>query len=143
MFVSTPILLLLAAAAAASMEVSSVRAEPNLEKRSVLAMTEAEEQLSTARKFQEAGKIEEFRTALKLSGDMLELCYKSLEDTGKRARRDPRWFKRAEQKLMVLLRRIDGLVRDVQSEDRPAAESLQKRAREIHDQLIHDIMSRK
>jgi hypothetical protein len=128
---------------AASPDQDSVLAETNLERRSALALEKSDEQIGEARKAWEAGKVEEFKSHLDQAGDLADLCYKSLQDSGKRARRSPKWFKRAEQKLLVMLRRVDSLVKDVGVEDRPAVESLQKRLRDVHDQLLQDIMSRK
>ncbi len=136
-------LLLLSSGAFLNADVEKVKAEPKLERRSALALDEAESVLVSAQKDYEAGNIDEFRKGLQEASELTDLSYQSLQDTGKRARRDPKWFKRAEQRLVVILRRVDALAKDVASDDRAAVESVQKKMREVHDQLVQDIMTRK
>lgn len=124
-------------------DIERVKAEPNLERRSALALDEADSALTASRKAYDSGQLDEFRKQLNEAGDLVQLSYQSLQETGKRARRSPKWFKRAEQRLLLILRRVDALAKDVSTDDKPPVESLQKRAREIHDQLLQDIMSRK
>jgi len=124
-------------------DLAAVKAEPNLEKRSQLALQHAEEEISAAKKAYDAGDLNQFKQRVEEIGELAELSYDSLEDTGKRARRAPKWFKRAEQKLLGLLRRIDSLGKDVSLEDRELVTSLGKRVTEVHDRLLHDIMTKK
>lgn len=134
---------LLCAALFAVADEATVRAEDNLEKRSQLALEEADAQIDAARKAYNDGDIAKFREHTGAAANMAELCYESLQETGKRARRSPKWFKRAEQKLVFLLRRISSLSNDVEAEDRPTVESLRTRVRDVHDEILQDIMSQK
>jgi len=120
-----------------------LKLQPNLEKRSGLALDKAEAHIGAARAAYEGNKMEEFKSHLNDAGELTELCYQSLQDSGKRARRSPKWFKYAEQKLLVMLRRLDSLVKDTSMEDRGPAEALQKRMRDVHEQVLQDIMSKK
>jgi len=124
-------------------DVEKVKAEPNLTRRSTLALDEAESALTAARKSYDGGQMPEFQKDLKEAGDLVELSYEALQDTGKRARHDPKWFKKAEQRLLVMLRRVDALAKDVSTDDRAVVEAVQKRFRDVHDQLVQDIMSKK
>jgi hypothetical protein len=128
---------------AAFADIAAVRAEPNLERRSQLALEEAESRVGTAKQTYDEGKLQEFRQAVSEIGDLAELSYTSLEETGKRARRSPKWFKRAEQKLLVLIRKVDGLEKDVSIQDRQFVSSVKKRVSEVHDNVLHDIMTKK
>lgn len=124
-------------------DTDAVKAEPNLERRSALALVKAEEHIGAARAAYQESKFEDFKSHLEHAGQLTDLCYQSLQDSGKRARRSPKWFKSAEQKLLVMLRRLDSLVKDTAVDDRPPAEALQKRLRDVHDQLLQDIMTKK
>lgn len=124
-------------------DVARIKAEPNLEKRSALALDEAESMLTAARKSYDGGQVEQFKSELKQTAELIDLSYESLQETGKNARKSPKWFKRAEQRLLYMLRRVDTLQRDVAVEDRPLVEPVLKKARDVHDQLVQDIMSKK
>lgn len=124
-------------------DVVSVRSEPNLERRSSLALDQVEAELTAARKAYDDGQQEDFQLHVRTAGEMTDLSYDSLKQTGKRARKSPKWFKRAEQKLLGILRRIESLSKDVSVDDRPAVEALQKRVTGAHDQILQDIMSKK
>ena len=129
--------------AALHADIAAVKAEPNLERRSQMALDEAENGVADAKKNYDAGKLPEFRQAVGLVAELAELSYTSLEQTGKRARRSPKWFKRAEQRLLVLLRKLDSLEKDVSIEDRSLVTDVRKRVSEVHDRILHDIMTRK
>src|SRR3954451_577906 len=113
------IILVLCTAATLFADVAKVKAEPNLERRSALALDEAESMLTAARKSYDGGQIEQFKSELKQTAELIDLSYDSLQETGKNARRSPKWFKRAEQRLLYMLRRVDALQRDVAIEDKP------------------------
>lgn len=136
-------LLLALAVCAMAAGVDAVKAEPDPEKRSALALTEADAAIGAARKAYTDGQLEQFQHQVDVAGDMTELSYKSLQASGKQARKSPKWFKRAEQKMLQLVRRIDSFAKDVALEDRPAVESLRKRVQDTHDQVLQDIMSKK
>jgi len=137
------IILVLCTAATLFADVARVKAEPNLERRSALALDEADASLTAARKSYEAGQVEEFKSELKQTSELIELSYESLQETGKNARRSPKWFKRAEQRLLYILRRVDALQRDVSVDDKPLVDPVQKKIRDVHDQILQDIMSKK
>lgn len=124
-------------------DLASVRSEPDAEKRSELALKYAESQIDAARKAYEENNLDAFRTALTNVADAAELSYDSLDSTGKRARRSPKYFKRAEQKLRLLLRRIDSLEKFVGLEERQPVGVVAKRLHEVQDRVLNDIMTQK
>jgi hypothetical protein len=75
--------------------------------------------------------------------DSVDLAYQSLVDSGKSARRNPKFFKRAELKTRELMRRLEGLLQAVDSDDRPFVESVRDQVSKVHDNLIQDIMQKK
>lgn len=135
--------IVLVAAAALQADLAAVKAEANLERRSQLALQHAEEEIAAAKKAYDSGSIDDFKRLVGEIGELAELSYDSLEDTGKRARRDPKWFKRAEQKLLGVLRKIDSLEKDVSIDDRDLVKDLRKRVSDVHDRLLNDIMTKK
>jgi hypothetical protein len=137
------VLVLIAAAVSLRPDVATVNAEPNLEKRSQLALDHAEQELVAAKKAYDSGEIDDFKRLLTEVGDLADVCYGALEDTGKRARRAPKWFKKAEQRMLTLIRRIGSLEKDVALEDRDRVKDLGKRVSDVHDRLLHDIMTKK
>jgi hypothetical protein len=137
------LILILACFGAAPADIASVRAEPNLERRSQLAIDGAESSLAAAKQSYDEGRMDSFRQKVQEVGELAELSYTSLEKTGKRARRSPKWFKRAEQRLLVLIRKVDSLEKDVSIEDRDLVSAVKKRVSEVHDSLLHDIMTKK
>jgi hypothetical protein len=135
--------LILALCAAGQADIDAVRAEPNPERRSQKALEVAEARVAAANESYDAGNLAEFRETITEIGDLAELSYKSLGETGKRARRSPKWFKRAEQRLLVLIRKIDSLEKDVSIQDRDLVAALKKRVSDVHDTVLHDIMTKK
>ena len=124
-------------------ELDAVKAEPNLEKRSALALLNADSQIDAAKKAYEAADRESFTRAIDEVIASVDLSYDSLEDTGKRARRSPKHFKRAELKVRGLIRRLDGIEREVALDDRAPISNALKRLHEVHDKLVVDIMTKK
>ena len=124
-------------------DLASIRQEPNLERRSQLAMDYANSALDAAHSQYRAGDTAKTETTLGDVGTSVDLAYQSLLDTGKEARRDPKFFKRTELATRQLLRRIEGMAESMSFQDRPVAEKLRDRVAAIHDDLIKAIMSKK
>src|SRR5437016_2908397 len=124
-------------------DLASIRQEPNLERRSQLAMDYANTALDAAHSQYQAGETAKTEATLGDVGASVDLAYQSLLDTGKEARRDPKVFKRTELGTRQLLRRIEGMAESMNFQDRPVAEKLRDRVAAIHDDLIKAIMSKK
>jgi hypothetical protein len=125
-----------------ALDLTTIRNEPNLEKRSDLALEHANAAIDTARDSLNAGDAAKAKTALDEVRESVELSWHSLTDTGKYARNNA-YFKRAEVRTSAFLRRLDGL-RDIAGpEDQPAIAQVRVRVAEIHDELIQGIMSKK
>ncbi len=124
-------------------DLASIRQEPNLERRSQLAMDYANAALDTAHNQYQAGDTAKTEATLGDVGASVDLAYQALLDTGKEARRDPKFFKRTELATRQLLRRIEGMAESMSYQDRPVAEKLRDRVAAIHDDLLKAIMSKK
>jgi hypothetical protein len=124
-------------------DLAAIKLEPNLERRSERALDNASAAMDTARDASSAGESEKVKAAVEELRDSVDLAYQSLVDSGKSARRSPKFFKRAELKTRELMRRLEGLAQAVDAEDRIFVESVRDRVSKVHDDLIHDIMQKK
>lgn len=124
------------------LDLASIRTEPNLEKRSDLALDYANSALDSAREALNAGAEDKMRSALAEVIDSVELSWNSLADTGKYARNN-NGFKRAEVRTRALLRRIEGINDLAGLDEKPDVEKVRARVAEIHDDLIQKIMGKK
>jgi hypothetical protein len=124
-------------------DLAGVKTEPNLEKRSELALENANAALDQAREAYTGGDLAKLRMELDEVGDSVDLAYQSLEETGKDARRNPKFFKRAELKTHDLLRRLEGFREAASYEDRALFEKLRERVAQVDDDLLKGLMSKK
>jgi hypothetical protein len=123
-------------------DLSSIKSEPNLERRSELSLEYAASELDTARDSYNAGDSSKMQSALDEMGASVDLCYQSLLATGKNPRNNNH-FKRAELKTRELVRRLDGLRDVVGFDERALVEKVREHVAEVHDELLKGIMSKK
>src|SRR5258706_7875668 len=82
-----------------AVDLATIRQEPNRERRSQLALDNANTALDAARRGYQAGDLHTAEAALDEVGEFVDLAYQSLPDSGKTARRNPGLYKRAELAL--------------------------------------------
>jgi hypothetical protein len=126
-----------------AIDLASVQQEPNLERRNQLAMECANSALDTARTAYQANDLDKTRASLDEVGDAVSLAYDSLKQTGKEARRDPKFFKKTELATRQMLRRIEGMAESMNFEDRSLLDKLRDRVTAVHEELLQDIMAKK
>jgi len=124
-------------------DLSAIRQEPNAEKRSELAIDNAMVAMNAARDASVANDFAKMKDSLEEVGQSAELCWQSLKDSGKNARKSPGRFKRAELKTRELMRRLDGLEQAVDSSERDVIIGVRERVSKVHDDLIQEIMRKK
>jgi hypothetical protein len=124
-------------------DLAAIKLEPNLERRSDLAMDNAAAAMDAARDASTSGDEAKLKAGLEELRDSVDLAYQSLVDSGKSARRNPKFFKRAELKTRELMRRLTGLEQAVGADDHAFVESVRERVSKVHDDLIQDIMRKK
>src|SRR5271165_34350 len=122
-------------------DLAAIKLEPNLERRSELALGNASAAMDAAR--DASGDEAKLKEALHELRESVDLAYQSLVDSGKSARRNPKFFKKAELKTRELMRRLEGLAQAVDAEDRVLVEGVRERVSKVHDDLIQDIMQKK
>jgi hypothetical protein len=120
----------------AGADLESVKAEPNLEKRSEKALVFAGEILTAMRAELDRNDVEKIKDQLKEFQGAVDLSVDSLEATGKNARRNPKYFKRAELRLRDLLRRLETFKRDMSFDDRPALDGVLEHVGKKIDELV-------
>jgi hypothetical protein len=132
-----------AAASLWAIDLASIQQEPNLERRNQLAMDYANSALDSARTAYQANDLVKTRSSLDDAGEAVSLAYSSLKQTGKEARRDPKFFKRTELATRQMLRRIEGMAEAMNFEDRSLIDKLREKVAAIHEDLLQDIMGKK
>ncbi|HEV3333233.1 MAG TPA: hypothetical protein VG096_19735 [Bryobacteraceae bacterium] len=135
--------LLASAAGAMGAALDEARAEPNLEKRSNLALANAVAALKSARDAYRAGDTQMAMTKIAEVQESVELGYASLVKTGKDPRKNPKWFKRAEIETRDLLRSMESFEHEMSFSDRPMLEKVKERVQQIHDDLLTGLMEGK
>jgi hypothetical protein len=124
-------------------DLNAVRSEPNLEKRAEKAMDNAYQAVEAARTAYNSGDDQTFVARLDEVRVSVELAKESLDATGKDPHRKPKSFKKVEQSTGGLLRKVDGLASSVGVSDRDRVVAVQKRIREIQDDLVLGILTKK
>ncbi|MEO8129394.1 MAG: hypothetical protein ABJF23_02195 [Bryobacteraceae bacterium] len=124
-------------------DLADVRNEPNLEKRSEKALENANTAMDEAKKAYKARDFAGFKARVQEVEESAELSYLSLEETGKAARRSPKFFKRSEMKIHALTKRLEALAAEVSLEDRGLVEAARKNLSDLEDKIVFEIMTKK
>ena len=124
-------------------DLDPARAEPNLEKRSKLALDNAVAALKEAREAYNAGDTQKVNAKVSEVQESAELAFTSLVKTGKDPRKSPKWFKRAEIESRDLLRSIETLEHDMSFDDRVILEKAKEKVQQVHDDLLKGLMEGK
>jgi len=130
----------LALAGSSRADLTRALKEPNLEKRSQLALENASAAYKAARTAYEKGENEQVSLLAAEILESVELANTSLTQTGKNPRRSPKWFKKAEIDTRELLKRLDGFEHEMGFNDRPMLEKVKARVQQIHDELLVGLM---
>ena len=125
-----------------AIDLASVKNEPNLERRSDLALDYVHQMIDAARDAYNAGDSAKMQAALEDGGHAIDVAYQALSDTVKNPR-NSKSFKRAELRTRELIRRLDGLSVTVGVDDRDPVTKLREHVAEVHDDLLKGIMSKK
>jgi hypothetical protein len=132
-----------AASVPAAADLKQAMAESNLEKRSALALENAEAALKAAREAYQKGENDRMAAEIAEVEQSVDLAYDSLTQTGKDPRRSPRWFKHAEIETRGLERRLETAQQEMNYADRPAFDKVRDRVRQVHEDLLMGLMEGK
>jgi len=123
-------------------DIGTVKSEPDLEKRSELALANADHAIDEARQAYSSGNDQAQLAALNEVKESVEASYDALERTNKNPRRS-KYYKNAELKVRALMRRLTSFREEVSFETRQSVDTVLKKLSDVHDQLINDVMSKK
>jgi len=135
--------LILVSVLAAWGDIESVKTEPNLEKRSERALANAQTSLDRARESYQKGNDEGLKDAFEELGESIEVCKQSLDESGKNARKRPKYFKKAEIGIRQLIRRLETFKVEMSIDDREPVGKLLQRAHQLQESILEDIMGKK
>jgi hypothetical protein len=123
-------------------DITTVKSEPDLGKRSELALANADRAIDEAKEAYTSGNDKVQQAALVEIEESVEASYDALEHT-KTAPRRSKYYKNAELKVRALIRRLASFREEVIFETRQSVDSVIKKLSDVHDQLINDVMSKK
>ena len=124
-------------------DLKQAMAEPNLEKRSKLALDNASAAYQSARSAYDSGENEKVSAAAVEIIESVDLAYTSLMKTGKDPRKSPKWFKQAEIETRTLLRRIETFQQQMNFTDRDLLDKTKAKVQQVHDDLLVGLMEGK
>ena len=123
-------------------DITAVKSEPDLEKRSELALANADHAIDEARHAYSNGNDQAQHAALLEVQEFVEASYAALERSNKNPRTS-KYYKNAELKVRALVRRLTSFREEVSFETRQSVDTVLKKLSDVHDQLINDVMSKK
>ncbi|HUE21716.1 MAG TPA: hypothetical protein VMQ86_08540 [Bryobacteraceae bacterium] len=124
-------------------DLEQVKAEPNLGKRSMLALDHAFDDLTQARDAYDKGQNAQVTKFVEEIQESVLLAETSLHETGKNPRKSPKWFKRAESSTRDLLRRLDAFQHAMDVTDRPMLDAVKAKVQQVHDDLLEGVLEGK
>jgi hypothetical protein len=124
-------------------DLTKAKAEPNLEKRSKLALDNAMQVFQSLRDDYSRGDSQKVVSDVQEINDSVQLAYDSLKQTGKDPRKSPGSFKRAELETRDLARRLDSLEQDMSLDDRAPVAKLKADVQKVHDDLLLGLLEGK
>lgn len=134
--------ILFASALCARADLKRAMAEPNLEKRSTLALGNASLALKSARTAYDKGESDDVTKFVTEVLESVDLAATSLEQSGKNPRRSDA-FKKAEIATRDLSRRLDDFQDQMSFGDRPLLDKLKARVQQVHEKLLLGVMEGK
>jgi len=126
----------------ATADIAAIKAEPDLERRSEMALAGADKQIDAAREAINGGDDKVEQQSLADVGELVDVSYDALQHTNK-APRKSKYYKNAEMKLRAMLRRLSSLRDEVGFDGRAAVDGVIKRVSDVHDEVLAAIMSKK
>ena len=132
------------AAAPAWASLDAAKAEPNLEKRSSLALDNASRALKSAQDaYLAQNDMKLVAASLEEVSASVELAYDSLEQTHKVPNKSPKFFKKGEIETREMLRRLDDLREQMSVDDREPLDKARATVQKVHESLLEGIMGGK
>jgi hypothetical protein len=138
-FLPAALALLLVPGGVLRADLKRAMAEPNLEKRSGLALENAAAALKAAREAYDKNDSElTARYAAEIQ-ESVDLAYDSLVQSGKNPRNSS-WCKKAEISTRDLSRRLESFQEQMSYTDRPMLDAVKADVQKVHDELLMGVM---
>lgn len=138
------LLALMIAAPPAAESLEQVSKEPNLVKRAERALAFADSSVARARQIiRDSGSRTELFDVLHQTVEALELSLRSLRETGRKASKLSKQFKRGELRSREIVRQLTDISAALNLDDRPGVEKLRDRASAVHEEFLQGVMSGK
>lgn len=115
--------------------ISELKAEPNPVRRAQKALTLADDAFESAHQYYSSGNVQKGDELLDNMTAALRECVQSLGSAHK-----PVMYKRAELNVATLQRRMQGLLDDIDAQQRGWAEYTNRKLEEIHEALLDGVM---
>ncbi len=138
--IAAAFLLAIAAPAALLADLTKAKAEPNLDRRTRLAMENGVLQLRLASQADKAGDWGKVKSALAEAVESVDLAYASQKATGRNPR-NSRQFKDLEVRLRRLMKTMDDFVRTLPFDQREELAPLAQHIHTVHDELLRSILT--
>lgn len=131
--------LLLVAGGVVRADLKRAMAEPNLEKRSGLALENAAAALKAAREAYDKNDSDLTAKYTAEIQESVDLAYDSLVQSGKNPRNSS-WCKKAEISTRDLSRRLESFQEQMSYSDRPMLDAVKAEVQKVHDDLLMGVM---
>jgi multidrug resistance efflux pump len=138
-FLPAALALLLISGGVLRADLKRAMAEPNLEKRSGLALDNAAAALKAAREAYDKNDSDLTAKDAAEIQESVDLAYASLVQSGKNPRNSS-WFKKAEISTRDLSRRLESFQEQMSYTDRPMLDKVNADVQKVHDDLLMGVM---
>ena len=138
-FLPAALALLLVPAGVLRADLKRAMAEPNLEKRSGLALDNAAAALKAAREAYDKNDSDLTAKDAAEIQESVDLAYDSLVQSGKNPRNSS-WCKKAEISTRDLSRRLESFQEQMSYSDRPMLDAVKADVQKVHDDLLMGVM---
>jgi multidrug resistance efflux pump len=138
-FLPAALALLLVPAGVLRADLKRAMAEPNLEKRSGLALDNAAAALKAAREAYDKNDSDLTAKDAAEIQESVDLAYDSLVQSGKNPRNSS-WCKKAEIATRDLSRRLESFQEQMSYSDRPMLDAVKADVQKVHDDLLMGVM---
>jgi hypothetical protein len=123
-------------------DLDAVKAEPNLDRRADLALVNATAALDRAKTLYKDAEYSKSMAAVAEIGESVNVCHDALKATGKDPRKNSKQFKKVEQRIHSLVRRLKGFEQEVSVEDRPGIKKVITRLEDVNEEIVSGIFTK-
>jgi len=128
----------------AAADLDAVKKEPDLLKRSEMALEVAADALKHARELPaEGGSVSDLQKDMDTLVQGVELSLQALHDTGKHPNKLSKYYKKGELRTREMIKHLENLSQAIAFDNRPPAEKAHDRLVVLHDEYLFGVMSGK